>query len=89
MKAGGYTSYDEFLTDKAKLESQPNDTSLIQAITSRIQNSDLGLREKIKDELSGKMMEEDFHAFLKMVLRDVDPRCWVIIKSKTDPWFEC
>jgi hypothetical protein len=89
MKPSGYVSYEDFLIDKEKLLKHPNDEVLTAAIVSKIEMSEATVKERIKDELSGKMMEEDFHKFIDIVIRKANPMCWVIIKSKEDPWFDC
>lgn len=89
MKPSGYATYEEFLLDKEKLTKHPNDEALTDSIVRKIKLTEKTVRDQIEEELSGKMMVDDFHRFISREIKNVDPKYYVVIKSKDDPWFEC
>lgn len=84
----GYTDIEEFKSDFNIYLANQSDRMFMQAVTSRVNLSSPEMVIAIKDELINALMETNPLLFIKRVSVNMDPKCWMIIKSSNDPFFE-
>lgn len=87
-KLVGYSNIDEFKADFAEFVSNQNDKVFLQSISDRVNISSPELITSIKDELLTGLMETNPKLFIQRVSKTLNPKCWMIIKSHEDPFFE-
>lgn len=90
MKSSGYESMEHFEKDHNKVCESPNNMQLINAVQKRVNATEPALRREIVDKLLDEMLETNPMAAFQVVMeREENRDKLLVIKSSTDPWFEC
>lgn len=83
-----YKSLEEWKKDMKIIEDHPNDRTFINLVTSKVNQSEEKVRNAIKSELESAVFEKDEYRYVLLVSKDCDPNKMLLVKSKSNPWFE-
>lgn len=86
LKKDSYNSFEEWMSDKERVERSPNDKKLIESVARKTRNSSVAVQRQIKAYLLDVTFADDPMQILTQIARQ-HPEFAVICKTKEDPWF--